>query len=419
MKTHLFLMTQIFPFGKGETFLEAELPIIAQQFDRVHLISENLEDTQTRPTPDNVEIHRFTSQLSTFQKLTSFTKISKPEVAKELSFIFKSQSPSNYLSCIKVLFDSVQQSEQTTQYLLNLVRQFDNEDEKLVFYSYWLTNNSLALANLKRVFPKAICISRAHRWDIYFDFHAPPYLPLKKHVIKNLDKVYSISEDGQQYLETFNEDTTKSTIDISRLGVFNHFDVNANLPSSENKVLKIVSCASVIQRKRVHLIMEAIELLRDDLEINWHHIGDGPLLEGLKEQADALMKKKPKVLINFLGYMPNQKALEFYASNAIDLFVNTSDSEGIPVSIMEAMSFYIPSAGTEVGGVAEIIESGFNGYLLSPNPLAQEIADCFLDYFQLSETEKMQLRRNARQTWEEKYNAAENYASFSRALLSL
>jgi hypothetical protein len=37
MTTRFLFMTQIFPFGKGDFFLEAELPIIAQQFDRVHM----------------------------------------------------------------------------------------------------------------------------------------------------------------------------------------------------------------------------------------------------------------------------------------------------------------------------------------------------------------------------------------------
>lgn len=419
MKTRLFLMTQIFPFGKGETFLEAELPILAQQFDYVYIICDNLEDAQTRATPENVEIHRIMPQLSALQKMTSFIKFSKSEVAKELGFIFKSQSPSNYLSCIKVLLDSVQQSEQTTQYLLNLTKKFDYKHEKLVFYSYWMTNDSLALANLKRAIPEVVCISRAHRWDIYFDFHAPPYLPLKKHIIKHLDKVYSISEDGQKYLETFDEAATKSTVDISRLGVFNHFDVDISLPLAEKELLKIVSCSAIIERKRVHLIMDAIELLPEDVTIIWYHIGDGPLLQKLKEKAALLMKKKPKATIKFLGYLSNQVALKFYADNDIDLFVNTSDSEGIPVSIMEAMSFGIPGCGTNVGGVAEIISNDHNGFLLPADPSPNEIAQTFVAYSQLAVKEKNQLRMNARTTWEQHYNAEKNYNAFFDDILGL
>ncbi len=419
MKTRLFLLTQIFPFGKGETFLEAELPILAQQFDHVHIICDNLNDPQTRATPDNVEIHRTTPQLSALQKLTSFSKISKPEVVRELGFIFKNQQPIDYLSCLKVLLDAVQQSAQTTQYLSNLVRQFENKNEKLIFYSYWLTNHSLALANLKRTFSKAICISRAHRWDIYFDFHNPPYLPLKKHIIKHLDKVYSISEDGQKYLKTFNEDATKSTVGISRLGVFNHFDIDINVLPDENDVLKIVSCSAIIERKRVHLIMDAIELLPDDSEVIWYHIGDGPLLKDLREKATQVTKNKPKASIRFLGYLSNQVALKFYADNKIDLFVNTSDSEGIPVSIMEAMSFGIPGCGTNVGGVAEIISNDYNGFLLSADPAPEEIAESFVEYSRLSVNAKNQLRANARTTWEENYNAEKNYHAFFAELLQL
>ncbi len=417
MKTRLFLMTQIFPFGKGETFLEAELPILAQRFDHVHIICENLKDSQTRATPDNVEIHRLSKQLSTFQKMTSFSKLYKAEVTKELGFILSNQKASDYFSCIKVLLDSVQQSEQITQYLLNLVRPF--EGDKLFFYSYWLTNDSLALANLKRAIPKATCISRAHRWDIYFDFHSPPYLPLKKYIIKHLDKVYSISEDGQKYLEAFKGDRKISNIEISRLGVFNRFDLDIPIPSSENEVLRIVSCSAIIERKRVHLIMNAIELLPDDLKIIWYHIGDGPLLKSLKEKASLIMAKKPNAKIIFKGYLSNSVALQFYANNQIDLFVNTSDSEGIPVSIMEAMSFGVPGCGTDVGGVAEIISNDYNGFLLSAHPSPEEIAQSFVHYSQLAIEGKNQLRLNARSTWEKDYNADKNYSAFFDELLLL
>ena len=47
-----------------------------------------------------------------------------------------------------------------------------------------------------------------------------------------------------------------------------------------------------------------------------------------------------------------------------DLLMNVSYFEGIPVSMMEALSVGIPLLGPDVGGVSEIIKNGYNGFLV-------------------------------------------------------
>lgn len=61
----------------------------------------------------------------------------------------------------------------------------------------------------------------------------------------------------------------------------------------------------------------------------------------------------------------NQQVYDYYKSNKVDVFVNVSYSEGLPVSLMEASSFGIPVIATDVGGSAEIIDKEQkNGFLL-------------------------------------------------------
>ena len=52
----------------------------------------------------------------------------------------------------------------------------------------------------------------------------------------------------------------------------------------------------------------------------------------------------------------------FYAS--LDLYINTSLHEGIPMSVLEAMSYGLPVIAPDTGGLAEIIENGRHGYLV-------------------------------------------------------
>lgn len=46
----------------------------------------------------------------------------------------------------------------------------------------------------------------------------------------------------------------------------------------------------------------------------------------------------------------NQLVYDFYRNNDVDVFVNLSESEGIPVSIIETISFGVPVVATDVGG---------------------------------------------------------------------
>jgi len=80
------------------------------------------------------------------------------------------------------------------------------------------------------------------------------------------------------------------------------------------------------------------------------------------------------------------------------------------VSMMEAMSFSIPVIGTNVGGVSEIIEDGKNGYLLSANPSTNEIIEKLSQLYHMKEDDYFNMRKNAYNTWENKFNADSNYS---------
>jgi len=58
----------------------------------------------------------------------------------------------------------------------------------------------------------------------------------------------------------------------------------------------------------------------------------------------------------------------------LHLYINTSIHEGIPMSILEAMSYGLPIIAPDVGGISEIIDDGVEGYLIdgrNPNHFAE------------------------------------------------
>jgi len=91
-------------------------------------------------------------------------------------------------------------------------------------------------------------------------------------------------------------------------------------------------------------------------------IGDGPLKQELKDYADRL---KISGKLCFTGWREDISDI----LNAIDIFVLPSLSEGIPMSLLEAMSMGLPCIATCVGGVPEIIKDDTVGITVRSNDL--------------------------------------------------
>jgi len=88
-------------------------------------------------------------------------------------------------------------------------------------------------------------------------------------------------------------------------------------------------------------------------------VGDGPLRNELKELALALGLQDA---VRFLGHRDDMAAV----MRALDVFVLSSDSEGLSNTIMEAMAGRVAVVATDVGGNAELVEAGVTGLLVPP-----------------------------------------------------
>ena len=71
---------------------------------------------------------------------------------------------------------------------------------------------------------------------------------------------------------------------------------------SKKACMTIVSCSSIIERKRVYRIVEALSLI-DGINITWFHFGTGPDEEELKKTADFLLTGKDNIGYEFKGYV--------------------------------------------------------------------------------------------------------------------
>lgn len=99
--------------------------------------------------------------------------------------------------------------------------------------------------------------------------------------------------------------------------------------------------------------------------------GDGPEGPQLKELvADLKLADK----FRFRGAVEEMEA--FY--QGLDIYLNTSLHEGIPMSILEAMAHGLPVVAPDVGGIGEIIDDGVEGFLVRSRNPADFAEKCLL-----------------------------------------
>lgn len=128
--------------------------------------------------------------------------------------------------------------------------------------------------------------------------------------------------------------------------------------------------------KNHKLLIEALFLVRQTMpDVHLAIIGEGEMRDSLASYAADLSVSEYVSLVK-----ETQRIDHFYG--ALDIFCLSSDSEGMPLTLLEALASGVPVVSTEVGGIPEIIEDGVNGYLVpkgSAEALARRVVDLLKD----------------------------------------
>jgi len=414
MSKVLFFFTAKYPFGKGDSFVENEMPYLAKAFDKIIIISNECNDPQTKWVPENAVIERISYELSSSQNKKAIFGVFSTLFWSEISCIKKVYRKKVTSIIFKTALISLFKSKVFGDRISQLFAKYSKPEDTVYAYSYWANDMAVALANLKQKFPQVKMVSRAHGWDVYFEANLANYLPFRKNIFEQLDTVYFISNKGISYYQNYFPEL-KDKMAVLRLGVAKQTQLN-DIGNEQRNGFTIVSCSHILRIKRVHLIAEALAELTN-FSIRWIHFGDGALFENLKNRSTELLSKMDNIHVEFPGNVPNETVMQYFEINFVDAIINVSSTEGVPVSIMEAMSFGVPAIATNVGGTSEIVEDGRNGFLLSSNPTPQEIAERLKLFFQMTKSKQTIMRQNAFKTWETKYSSDANYNEFINQIL--
>lgn len=124
----------------------------------------------------------------------------------------------------------------------------------------------------------------------------------------------------------------------------------------------VVCVARLVPVKNLRLLLEACRMLRErGREFRCVIVGDGRSRDELVALRDRLQLKR---VVDLVGPAPQRDVLAWWRRAAAAVL--TSDSEGLPVSLMEAAACGVPALATAVGGTPEVVEDGVTGLLVPP-----------------------------------------------------
>lgn len=411
MQKILIFFTSDFPYGISETFIENEYPYLSRAFDKIIFITNNIKDNNLRiPAYTNYEIIRLPYHLKTNVFIGLLNVFSKAFIAEFISYISKNKTVLPKRTALNAMINSLYKEKKYTQKLIKQLKPLIGENTPVI-YSYWMTDMAMIANSLKQYYKKSKSIIRAHRWDLYEEVNENNYLPYRNRVVNKADSIICISSDGKQYLDKKHIQYA-SKIHVSRLGT-----VNTSVLKIVEKTnrLSIVSCSRIISNKRVDLLIKALS--ESTINIDWQHYGSGKLDLEIRNLAQKELDNKENISYKFYGDIENKELLSYYKQTNFDVFINVSSSEGLPVSIMEAMSFGIPVIATDVGGTSEIVEHKTNGLLLPANPTVEEVLQAMVYFYMYEPNVRAEMQRAAYNTWQKKYNAENNYPAFIQQYL--
>ena len=401
-KVKILLVTNNFPFfGKG-----GEVTFVAPEVKR--LLSAEVEITVAPLFPEGKMVFD-DPRLSVDLTLAKLFEVARWRLLLiGISCCFKSSARAFY---VKEFFSALRlwgargaaksiwwscQASLVERWLLS---RFLNRDKAILVYTFWNTAATVGCVHAKESHRQLKVITRVHGYDLYPARSNPPYIPFREWLYQKIDMVLPIARAGVGFLKKYK--VSENKIFLSYLGTE---EPGFLADRSRDEVIRVVSCSFVVPVKRVKLILEVLILLAENIpqrKFEWTHIGNGELFDDIES---ALFQVPPNLKVNLIGYLPNVEVLEFYRKNPIDLFLHLSESEGLPVSMMEVASVGIPIFATDVGGVSEIVSEN-SGRLFNFDLSAAAIASVLSDYVNYPDSEWLKMRQEARKIWEARFNA--------------
>lgn len=173
----------------------------------------------------------------------------------------------------------------------------------------------------------------------------------------------------------------------------------------------ILNVARMVREKSQYFLIDAVKILSENYpQIRTMIAGDGPLRTELEEQVRV-------TALQDTFWLPGRRSDVPELLNAADIFVLYSEIEGMPLSLMEAMSAKLPVIASEIGANRDLVTNGISGILVpfdSAEKLAAAIGNLIDD-----ETFRKQLGEEAGRVITEQFTVEKSCDAYKRLFMDL
>lgn len=415
----LILITKSYPYGNKETYVHNEISFLLEKFDKICIIPIDYygDGSDMNYAIDASRVTCFLVNGTSKVQGTGYKILKNLRCAWSIvTEIFAGRDGWNHIKQFhfahtysKICYDQARAIEEEL---------IDSNNQQII-YSYWFHKSVVVAAFMKRYFGvRTGLVSRAHSSDLYhrdwnkfIQLEKEPFMPFEWYKIKWCDKIYSISEHGSMHFKMlFPRHSQK--FEVARLGVNASAELN---PFKDKNIFRIVTCSGITRNKRVIRIPPIINALRD-YPIEWVHIGSS-WQANIQMLVDEINVLGIAHMVTLKGQMTQDEIKEYYATEQVNLFLNISRAEGLPVSIMEAFSFGIPAIATACVGSPEIVDASC-GHVI---PVEFRDDELIAAIKELIESTELQLskRNGALARFNSEYLAETNYRNFTNDLIRL
>lgn len=393
----LYFFTDSYPY-KGESFVGNEIKALAPFYEKIKLFSSLKGNVVKDVLPPNVELFHIDENVIGKAGIlfSNFGLICKVFGLDFLKNTDKKNFFKNWRYNLSQLLKVIYQSKKLESVI-------DNDKSDKRFVSFWMDQWALCLSVLKYNNKIQSFVYRVHQHDLYIDNNPKQYIPFRFFNMKMTSCVFPDSKRGVNYLKDLNYYPEK--IHLGHLGVI---DKGTNPFNSSEFVM--VSCSALVARKRVELIADVLNSV--EIPLTWIHFGwegeTADAFEKLQSKCDKLPKHIKVILKGEVSY---NELLEFYKTTSVNLFVTLSRSEGLPVSVIEAVSFGIPVLATDVMGLPDVVTEE-SGIVISPDLENKKIAEV-ITQFAKGNKNTAEFRLKTKQFWKENFSSEVNYSKFN------
>ena len=189
------------------------------------------------------------------------------------------------------------------------------------------------------------------------------FLNMARYTLGRADKLRAVSSSTEAQVKEINQNK-----EITRFPAWVDFDNFKDiLPVRENnKDFKILFIGSVTDRKKPHLIVEAINNLNSK-DVNLYVVGPTPNESYLSKLKELVNKYELEEQVVFAGSVDRESVMEYYSQS--NLMILPSVSEGLARVIFESQATGCPVLVTDVPGMRDIVIDGQTGYVFESNNL--------------------------------------------------